>query len=137
MVPGTVKDQITLYDVSITDEDVIEAPKAKQVFMMQLWNLTMDMILYASQKISHRDSGSYCQLQGLQKTKPELLLLDEITTNLDADTEKNVLDALNRVSKNRTVISISHRTNARTGRIIRNSLIFLMFLLAYYALKGV
>ena len=117
MVPGTVKDQITLYDVSITDEDVIEAAKGRQVFMMQLWNLTMDMILYASQKISHRDSGSYCQLQGLQQ-KPELLLLDEITANLDADTEKNVLDALNRVSKNRTVISISHRTNARTGRII-------------------
>ena len=28
MVSGTVKDQITLYDVSITDEDVIEAAKA-------------------------------------------------------------------------------------------------------------
>jgi ATP-binding cassette subfamily B multidrug efflux pump len=50
--------------------------------------------------------------------KPELLLLDEITANLDADTEKNVLDALNRVSRNRTVISISHRTNAKMGRII-------------------
>ena len=66
MVPGTVKDQITLYDVSITDEDVIEELR-QQVFMMQLWNLTMDMILYASRKISHRDSGSYYQLQGLQQ----------------------------------------------------------------------
>ncbi len=27
MVPGTVKDQITLYDTLITDEDVIEAAK--------------------------------------------------------------------------------------------------------------
>ena len=61
MVPGIVKDQITLYDVSITEQ------LRQQVFMMQLWNLTMDMILYASQKISHRDSGSYCQLQGLQQ----------------------------------------------------------------------
>ena len=52
------------------------------------------------------------------KAKPRLLLLDEITANLDADTEKNVLEALNRVSENRTVISISHRSNARTGRII-------------------
>ena len=50
--------------------------------------------------------------------KPELLMLDEITANLDADTEKNVLDALNRVSRNRTVISISHRANAQMGRII-------------------
>ena len=45
-------------------------------------------------------------------------MLDEITANLDADTEKNVLDALNRVSRNRTVISISHRANAQMGRII-------------------
>ena len=60
MVSGTVKDQITLYDVSITDEDVIEAAKAAGIH-------DAIMILYASQKISHRDSGSYCQLQGLQQ----------------------------------------------------------------------
>ena len=47
-----------------------------------------------------------------------LLLLDEITANLDAETEKEVLQALRRVSKNRTVISISHRTSAEMGRII-------------------
>lgn len=41
--------------------------------------------------------------------KAETLLLDEITANLDAQTEKEVLQALMRVSENRTVISISHR----------------------------
>ena len=40
---------------------------------------------------------------------PELLLLDEITANLDANTERDVLTALKGVSENRTVISISHR----------------------------
>ena len=50
--------------------------------------------------------------------EPEILLLDEITANLDAETEKMVLNALQRVSKNRTVISISHRTVAETGRVI-------------------
>lgn len=50
--------------------------------------------------------------------KPKLLLLDEITANLDAQTEKEVLQALKRVSENRTVISISHRVNATTGRVI-------------------
>ena len=42
----------------------------------------------------------------------------EITANLDAETEKQVLQALEQVSENRTVISISHRINARTGRVI-------------------
>jgi ATP-binding cassette subfamily B multidrug efflux pump len=50
--------------------------------------------------------------------EPELLLLDEITANLDAETEKTVLQALKNVSKDRTVLSISHRTMAETGRII-------------------
>ena len=50
--------------------------------------------------------------------KPLLLLLDEITANLDAQTEESVMKALKRVSEDRTVISISHRVNAETGRVI-------------------
>ena len=50
--------------------------------------------------------------------KPQLLLLDEITANLDTETEKAVLNALNNVCKDRTVISISHRVTEKTGRII-------------------
>lgn len=117
MVPGTVKDQITLYDVSITDEDVIEAAKTAGIHdaIMELDN-GYDTIC----KPEDFSQGQW-QLLSIARAaaaKPELLMLDEITANLDADTEKNVLDALNRVSKNRTVISISHRTNAKMGRII-------------------
>ena len=52
-------------------------------------------------------------------SEPKLLLLDEITANLDAETEQEVLQALKRVSENRTVISISHRNSAEMGRIVR------------------
>ena len=52
-------------------------------------------------------------------SEPKLLLLDEITANLDAETEQEVLQALKRVSENRTVISISHRASAEMGRIVR------------------
>ena len=117
MVPGTVKDQITLYDTSITDEDVIEAAKTAGLHdaIMELDN-GYDTIC----KPEDFSQGQW-QLLSIARAaaaKPELLLLDEITANLDADTEKNVLGALNRVSENRTVISISHRTNAKMGRII-------------------
>ena len=47
-----------------------------------------------------------------------ILLLDEITANLDAETEQNVLMALKKGSKDRTVISISHRMSASMGRTI-------------------
>lgn len=117
MVPGTVKDQITLYDVSITDEDVIEAAKTAGIHdaIMELEN-GYDTIC----KLEDFSQGQW-QLLSIARAaaaKPELLMLDEITANLDADTEKNVLDALNRVSRNRTVISISHRANTQMGRII-------------------
>lgn len=117
IVPGTVKDQITLYDVSITDEDVIEAAKTAGIHdaIMELDN-GYDTIC----KPEDFSQGQW-QLLSIARAaaaKPELLMLDEITANLDADTEKNVLDALNRVSRNRTVISISHRANAQMGRII-------------------
>lgn len=46
---------------------------------------------------------------------PQILLLDEITANLDAGTEQTVLDALQHAGQNRTVVSISHRLYNRTG----------------------
>ena len=49
---------------------------------------------------------------------PKLLLLDEITANLDAETERVVLRALKRAAADRTVLSISHRVGADTGRLI-------------------
>ena len=117
MVPGTVKDQITLYDSEVTDEDVIEAAKTAGLHdaIMEL-EKGYDTIC----KPEDFSQGQW-QLLSIARAaaaKPRLLLLDEITANLDADTEKNVLEALNRVSENRTVISISHRTNAKMGRII-------------------
>jgi ATP-binding cassette subfamily B protein len=46
---------------------------------------------------------------------PKLLLLDEITANLDANTEQIVFQALKEASKDRTVISISHRLYQANG----------------------
>lgn len=46
---------------------------------------------------------------------PAVLLLDEITANLDAETEARVLAALRRASRGRTVLSISHRVYEDLG----------------------
>lgn len=47
--------------------------------------------------------------------KPSILLLDEITANLDVGTEQEVLYALRRAGENRTVVSISHRLYEKMG----------------------
>ena len=117
MVPGTIKDQITLYDKSISDEAVIKAAKLTGLHDT-IMNFENGYDTQCTQEVFSQGQWQLLSIARATAANPELLLLDEITANLDADTEKNVLEALNRVSENRTVISISHRSNARTGRII-------------------
>ena len=116
-VPGTVKDQITLYDDSFTMEEVREAATIAGL------DATIEQLEkgYDSLCTSEIFSQGQWQLLSIARAavaKPKLLLLDEITANLDAQTEEEVLQALKRASEGRTVISISHRVNAETGRII-------------------
>ncbi|MEG1971991.1 MAG: ATP-binding cassette domain-containing protein, partial [Oscillospiraceae bacterium] len=42
-------------------------------------------------------------------TMPPILLLDEMSANLDAQTEKQILNILESISQSHTIISISHR----------------------------
>lgn len=116
-VPGTVKDQITLYDDSFTMEEVREAARIAGL------DATIEQLEKGYDTICTSEIFSQGQWQLLSiaraaVAKPKLLLLDEITANLDAQTEEEVLQALKRASEGRTVISISHRVNAETGRII-------------------
>lgn len=116
-VPGTVKDQITLYDDSFTMEEVREAARIAGL------DATIEQLEKGYDTICTSEIFSQGQWQLLSiaraaVAKPKLLLLDEITANLDAQTEEEVLQALKRAAEGRTVISISHRVNAETGRII-------------------
>ena len=43
--------------------------------------------------------------------KPPILLLDEVTSGLDAVTEQKVFKALKEISKDRTILTISHRVS--------------------------
>ena len=117
MVPGSVKDQITLFDPVITDQAV------KNVASLTGLQDTIEAFPDGYDTICTPELFSQGQWQLLSIARaavasPRLLLLDEITANLDAETEKEVLQALKRVSGERTVISVSHRTSAEMGRVI-------------------
>lgn len=116
-VPGTVKDQITLYDDSFTMEEVREAATIAGLDAT-IEQLEKGYDTLCTSEIFSQGQWQLLSIARAAVAKPKLLLLDEITANLDAQTEEEVLQALKRASKGRTVISISHRVNAETGRII-------------------
>ena len=116
-VPGTVKDQITLYDDSFTMEEVREAARIAGLDAT-IEQLEKGYDTLCTSEIFSQGQWQLLSIARAAVAKPKLLLLDEITANLDAQTEEEVLQALKRASEGHTVISISHRVNAETGRII-------------------
>ena len=113
-VPGTVLDQITLGDPRITKE---MAQAAAKLAGMDDAILTLPDG-YDSVCTEGMFSQGEWQLLSIARAAaadPAVLLLDEITANLDAETEARVLEALRRASKGRTVLSISHRIYENLG----------------------
>lgn len=118
MVPGTVRDQITLYDKKISEKKVRAAAELTGL-SEAIESLEKGYDTVCTPELFSQGQWQLLSIARAAAAEPHLLLLDEITANLDAETEKAVLDALKRVSENRTVISISHRTSAKMGRILQ------------------
>lgn len=113
-VPGTVLDQITLSDPAITEEMAQNA--AKLAGMDDAIRALPDG--YNTICTDGMFSQGEWQLLSIARAaaaNPAVLLLDEITANLDAETEARVLEALRRASEGRTVLSISHRIYENLG----------------------
>lgn len=114
MVPGTILDQITLFDETISREAAEQAAKTaglhESISMMEKGYDTI-----CDPSVFSQGQWQLLSIARAIAAKPGILLLDEITANLDADTERTVLEALKKASRDRTVLSISHRLYQETG----------------------
>lgn len=117
MVPGTVREEITLFDPAITEAQVHAAAELTGL-KEAIERLENGYDTVCTPELFSQGQWQLLSIARAAAADPSLLLLDEITANLDAETEKAVLQALKRVARNRTVVSISHRTSAEMGRII-------------------
>ena len=117
---GTIMDNIRYGKLDATDEEVYQAARLAHAdqFIQMLPNGYQTMLSGDGEELS-QGQRQLLSIARAAVAEPKLLLLDEITANLDAETEKAVLAALKRVAKDRTVISISHRTSAELGRTIQ------------------
>lgn len=107
---GSVKDNIRLNNDDISDEDIqtVSNYVNAHTFIEKLPD-------QYDNKVSERGSTfstGQRQLLSFARTlafEPDVLVLDEATSNIDTQTELLIQDTINKVSKDRTTIVIAHR----------------------------
>ena len=113
-VPGTVLEQITLGDPQITGE-MERAAAALAGIDAAIRALPEGYDTVCTEGIFSQGEWQLLSIARAAAANPAVLLLDEITANLDAETEARVLEALRRASAGRTVLSVSHRVYENLG----------------------
>ena len=107
---GSIKDNISFSDDNLNDEKIINAAKAAEIWdEINLFKKGMKTV------IGERGiqlSGGQRQRLAIARTfykNPDLFILDDCLSAVDANKEKNILNNLNKKTKNKTTIIISHR----------------------------
>ena len=113
-VPGTVLDQITLGDPQITEEMAKNAARLAGIDAA-VQSLPEGYDTVCTEEMFSQGEWQLLSIARAAAADPAVLLLDEITANLDAETEARVLEALCRASEGRTVLSVSHRIYESLG----------------------
>ncbi len=107
---GTIKDNIAFGNPNATMEDIVKAAKIVRLhdFIMSLPNGYNTLIGERGISLSGGQRQRLALARVLIK-KPRILILDDPTSNLDAETEREIIEDIKKVLKGRTVIIVSQR----------------------------
>ena len=106
----TVRNNIKYANSETTDEEIIEVAKLSHChdFIENLPNKYDTLIGEDGVRLSGGEKQRISIARAMLKKSP-IILLDEATSSLDAETEKKIQDALNILTSNKTSIVIAHR----------------------------
>jgi len=107
---GTIKDNIRLNNEDISDEEVIEVSKYVNAdeFIKKLPKKYDEPVMERGSTLSAGQRQLLAFARALA-FNPDILILDEATSNIDTETEILIQDALGKIVKGRTTIAIAHR----------------------------
>lgn len=107
---GTVKENIKFGSLNATDEEVIEAAKAANLheYIMTLHE-GYDTMLDSSASALSTGQKQLLTIARTIISNPDILILDEATSNIDTRTEIKIQEAMNNMMKGRTSFVIAHR----------------------------
>ena len=106
----TIKNNIAYADMDATDDEIFNA--AKLSFASEFIEKLKDKYDTKIGENGIRLSGGEKQRLSIARAilkKSKIILLDEATSSLDAETEDKIQKAINYLTKNRTTIVIAHR----------------------------
>jgi len=106
----TIKNNIRYSRLTASDEEIIEAAKLSNCdeFVMNMPNGYETMIGENGVRLSGGEKQRLSIARAILK-KSKIMLLDEATSSLDAETEDKIQKAINYLTKNKTTIVIAHR----------------------------
>ncbi|MGB3480045.1 MAG: ATP-binding cassette domain-containing protein, partial [bacterium] len=106
----TIKYNIRYGRPEASDEEIIEAAKMAQIdsFIRAMPQGYDTMVGERGLKLSGGEKQRVAIARTILKSPP-ILMLDEATSALDSHTEKEIQDALDKVSRDRTTLVIAHR----------------------------
>lgn len=112
LFPGTIAQNVAYGRISATREEIIEACKKANIhnFIMKLPQGYDTEVGERGARLSGGQKQRVSIARAFLKDAP-ILLLDEPTSAVDVETEREIQEALREVSHNRTVITIAHRLN--------------------------
>ena len=107
---GSIRTNLTLHDESFTDEQIKEASAYVNAdsFIDNLPNGYEEEVLERGENFS----AGQRQLLSFARTilhKPQILILDEATANIDTETELLIQDSLERIKSIGTMLVVAHR----------------------------
>ena len=107
---GSIRTNLTLHDEEFTDEDIRQATDYVNAtpFIEGLPNKLEEEVLVRGENFS----AGQRQLLSFARTilhKPQILILDEATANIDTETELLIQDSLEKIKSIGTMLVVAHR----------------------------